>query len=58
MLKKPPNKDPPRSSPGRYHRHIGGVALPEPIREEEPVSDVPAEGVPDTNKDTADHGSQ
>jgi len=54
---RPPNKTPVRSSPGRYHRHIGGVALPEPIREEEPVSDVPAEGVPDMDKES-DNGSQ
>ena len=47
----PPPKTPVRSSPGRYHRHIGGVALPEPIREEEPVSDVPAEGVSEADKD-------
>lgn len=47
-----PKKDVPLSSPGRYHRHIGGVALPEPARQEEQESDVPAEGIPDTNKDT------
>ena len=50
-MKELPKKDPLRSSPGRYHRHIGGVALPEPHREEEPISDIPVEGIPDTNED-------
>ena len=53
-MQKLPKKEPVRSSPGRYHRHIGGVALPEPIREAEPESDAPAEGVPDTEKDSED----
>jgi hypothetical protein len=51
MLKKLPTKDPHKSSPGRYHRHIGGVALPEPPRQEEPESEAPPEGVPETEKD-------
>jgi hypothetical protein len=44
-------KGPVRSSPGRYHRHIGGVALPEPIPEDMPTSKAPPEGVPEANKE-------
>lgn len=51
MLKKNPG-GPIRSSPGRYHRHIGGIALPEPVDPEEPLeAQVPAEGIPETQKD-------
>lgn len=42
-----------RSSPGRYNRHIGGVALPEPAYDEEPDKKAaPPEGVPDNPKET------
>lgn len=39
-----------RNPPGRYKRHIGGVALPHKTDDFPDLPEIPAEGVPDTEE--------